>query len=143
MANIMTFQKEITIKQKPRGFHIVTNEILNQIQEISKVKVGIANLFIKHTSASLTINENVSSDVLRDMESHFNKFIPEDAPYYEHIYEGSDDMPAHIKSSVLGQSLSIPITDGRLNLGTWQGIYLGEHRNYGGVRRIVVTIIGE
>ena len=139
----MTFQKEITLQQKSRGFHIITNEILNQILEIGKVKVGIANFFIKHTSASLTIIENVSSDVLRDLESHFNKFVPEDAPYYEHIYEGSDDMPAHIKSSVLGQSLSIPITDGKLNLGTWQGIYLGEHRNYGGTRKIVVTIIGE
>lgn len=139
----MIIQKEIALKSYSRGFHIITNEILNQIPEIAKVKIGIANLFIKHTSASLTINENVSSDVLRDLERHFNKFVPENAPYYEHIYEGEDDMPAHIKSSVLGQSLSIPITDGRLNLGTWQGIYLGEHRNYGGSRKIVVTIIGE
>ncbi|MDA3862120.1 MAG: secondary thiamine-phosphate synthase enzyme YjbQ [Melioribacteraceae bacterium] len=139
----MTFQKEITLKAKNRGFHLVTNEILSQITEIAKVKVGIANIFIKHTSASLTINENVSSDVLRDLEKHFNKFVPEEAPYYEHIYEGSDDMPAHIKSSVLGQSLSIPITNGKLNLGTWQGIYFGEHRNYGGSRKVVVTIIGE
>ncbi|MCF6269142.1 MAG: secondary thiamine-phosphate synthase enzyme YjbQ [Melioribacteraceae bacterium] len=139
----MILQKEITLIAKNRGFHIITNEILNQIPEIAKVKTGIANLFIKHTSASLTINENVSSDVLRDMERHFNKFVPEDAPYYEHIYEGSDDMPAHIKSSTIGVSLSIPITDGRLNLGTWQGIILGEHRDYGGARKIVVTIIGE
>lgn len=139
----MTFQKEITLKQRNRGFHLVTNEILSQLPEISDIKIGIANIFIKHTSASLTINENVSSDVLRDMERHFNKFIPEDAPYYEHIYEGSDDMPAHIKSSTLGQSLSIPITNGKFNLGTWQGIYLGEHRNYGGARKIVVTLIGE
>ncbi len=139
----MTFQKEIQLTAKNRGFHIITNEILNQVPEIAKIKIGIANIFIKHTSASLTINENVSSDVLRDLERHFNKFIPEDVPYYEHNYEGSDDMPAHIKSSVLGQSLSIPITDGRLNLGTWQGIYLGEHRNYGGARKIVITIIGE
>ena len=139
----MTFQKELQLTAKGRGFHIITSEILNQFPEITKVKTGIANFFIKHTSASLTINENVSSDVLRDLERHFNKFIPEDAPYYEHNYEGSDDMPAHIKSSVLGQSLSIPITDGRLNLGTWQGIYFGEHRNYGGARKIVVTVIGE
>ena len=139
----MIIQKEIILQQKSRGFHIITNEIINQIPEIAKVKNGIANLFIKHTSASLTINENVSSDVLRDMERHFNKFVPEDAPYYEHIYEGEDDMPAHIKSSVLGQSLSIPVTNGKFNLGTWQGIYLGEHRNYGGARKIVVTIIGE
>jgi len=139
----MTFQKEISLKQKPRGFHLITHEILNQIPEISNIKIGIASVFIKHTSASLTINENVSSDVLRDMESHFNKSVPENAPYYEHIYEGSDDMPAHIKSSTLGQSLSIPITNGKLNLGTWQGIYLGEHRNHGGARKIVVTLIGE
>jgi secondary thiamine-phosphate synthase enzyme len=139
----MTLQKEITLKPRSRGFHIITNEILNQLPELSNIKVGIANIFVKHTSASLIINENVSSDVLRDLENHFNKFVPEDAPYYEHIYEGSDDMPAHIKSSTLGQSLSIPITNGKLNLGTWQGIYLGEHRNYGGARKIVVTIIGE
>lgn len=139
----MTFQKEISLKQKPRGFHLITHEILNQIPEISNIKIGIASVFIKHTSASLTINENVSSDVLRDMESHFNKSVPENASYYEHIYEGSDDMPAHIKSSTLGQSLSIPITNGKLNLGTWQGIYLGEHRNHGGARKIVVTLIGE
>jgi len=123
---IMTFQKEITLKPQSRGFHIITDEVIIQIPEMAKVKNGIANIFIKHTSASLTINENVSSDVLRDMERHFNKFIPENAPYYEHIYEGDDDMPAHIKSSVLGQSLSIPITNGKFNLGTWQGIYLGD-----------------
>ncbi len=139
----MTFQKEITLEPKSRGFHLITHEILNQIPEIKKVGIGVANIFIKHTSASLTINENVSTDVLRDMEKHFNKFVPENAPYYEHIYEGDDDMPAHIKSSLLGATLSIPITEGKLNLGTWQGIYLGEHRNYGGTRKIVVTIIGE
>jgi len=139
----MYYQKEIVLEPKSRGFHLITHEIENQIPEITNVKIGIANIFIKHTSASLTINENVSSDVLRDMERHFNKFVPENAPYYEHIYEGDDDMPAHIKSSVLGGTLSIPITSGKLNLGTWQGIYLGEHRNYGGARKIVVTIIGE
>jgi len=139
----MYYQKEIVLGQKSRGFHLVTHEIINQIPEIADVKIGVANIFIKHTSASLTINENVSSDVLRDMEKHFNKFVPENAPYYEHIYEGDDDMPAHIKSSIIGSSLSIPITNGKLNLGTWQGIYLGEHRNHGGARKIVVTIIGE
>lgn len=139
----MTFQKEIKLKPYERGFHLITSEILQQIPEISKLKIGVANIFIKHTSASLTINENVSSDVLRDMEKHFNKSIPEDAPYYEHIYEGSDDMPAHIKSSTLGQFLSIPITNGKLNLGAWQGIILGEHRNYGGSRKIVITLFGE
>ncbi|MBU0474318.1 MAG: secondary thiamine-phosphate synthase enzyme YjbQ [Bacteroidetes bacterium] len=139
----MTLQKEITITAKSRGFHIITNEILKQIPEIAKIKIGIANIFIKHTSASLTLNENVSSDVLRDMEKYFEKFVPEDNSFYEHNYEGNDDMPAHIKSSILGQSISIPITDGKLNLGTWQGIYLGEHRNYGGARKIVITILGE
>ncbi len=139
----MYYQTEITLKPYPRGFHIITHEIENAVPEIGKVKVGIVNIFIKHTSASLTINENVSPDVRRDMEKHFNKMIPEDAPYYEHTYEGSDDMPAHIKSSLLCQSLTIPIKDGRLDLGTWQGIYLGEHRDYGGARRIVVTVMGE
>lgn len=139
----MHYQKEITLKPRSRGFHLITHEIENQLSEITQIKIGIANIFIKHTSASLTINENVSSDVLRDMERHFNNMVPEDAPYYEHTYEGADDMPAHIKSSILGQSLSIPITDGKLNLGTWQGIYFGEHRDYGGPRKIIVTIIGE
>ena len=139
----MYYQKEIVFEPRARGFHLITHEIENQISEMADVKTGIANIFIKHTSASLTINENVSSDVLRDMERHFNNMVPEDAPYYEHTYEGSDDMPAHIKSSILGQSLSIPITDGKLNLGTWQGIYFGEHRDYGGPRKIIVTIIGE
>lgn len=139
----MYYQTEITLKPYSRGFHIITREIENAVPEIGKVKVGIANIFIKHTSASLTINENVSTDVRRDMEQHFNKMIPEDAPYYEHTYEGSDDMPAHIKSSLLGQSLTIPIKEGRLNLGTWQGIYLGEHRDYGGARKIVITVMGE
>lgn len=139
----MIFQKEITLEPRARGFHIITNEIESQIPEMADVKTGIANIFIKHTSASLTINENVSSDVLRDMERHFNKIVPENVPYYEHTYEGSDDMPAHIKSSMLGQSLTIPITNGEFNLGTWQGIYFGEHRDYGGPRKIIITIIGE
>ena len=139
----MYYQKEIVLEPRARGFHLITQEIESQLPEMADVKTGIANIFIKHTSASLTINENVSSDVLRDMERHFNKIVPEDAPYYEHTYEGADDMPAHIKSSMLGQSLSIPITDGKLNLGTWQGIYFGEHRDYGGPRKIVITIIGE
>ena len=139
----MYYQKEIVLEPRARGFHLITHEIESQIPEMADVKTGIANIFIKHTSASLTINENVSSDVLRDMERHFNKIVPEDAPYYEHTYEGADDMPAHIKSSMLGQSLSIPITEGKLNLGTWQGIYFGEHRDYGGPRKIIITIIGE
>ncbi|MCB0731456.1 MAG: secondary thiamine-phosphate synthase enzyme YjbQ [Ignavibacteriae bacterium] len=139
----MYFQTEISLKQASRGFHIITREVENAIPEIKNIKVGLANIFIKHTSASLTINENVSPDVRRDMEKHFNKMIPEDAPYFEHTYEGPDDMPAHIKSTLLGPSLTIPIKDGRLNLGTWQGIYLCEHRDYGGSRRIVITLTGE
>ena len=136
-------QKTISLSPKPRGFHIVTREILQKIPEISAFKAGIAHIFIQHTSASLSINENASPDVRSDMEAHFNKMAPENASYYQHIFEGPDDMPAHIKASILGSSLSIPITDGRFNLGTWQGIYLCEHRNRGGARRLIVTIFGE
>lgn len=139
----MYHQKVITLKPRPRGFHIITQEILNELSEIKEVKSGLLNLFIQHTSASLTINENVSSEVRRDMERHFNQMVPENASYYEHTLEGSDDMPAHIKSSLLGPSLTIPVTSGKLNLGTWQGIYLCEHRDNGGPRRIVITIMGE
>ena len=136
-------QKTISLSPKPRGFHIVTREILQKIPEISDFKMGIVHIFIQHTSASLSINENASPDVRGDMEAHFNKMVPENAPYYQHIFEGPDDMPAHIKASILGSSVSIPITDGRFNLGTWQGIYLCEHRNRGGARRLVITIFGE
>lgn len=139
----MWIQKEIRLQQKKRGFHLVTNEILNQIPEIRKISVGLLHVFIQHTSASLTLNENADPDVRVDMETHFNKIVPENAPYFIHTTEGSDDMPAHIKASLLGSSVTIPITSGRLNLGTWQGIYLCEHRNYGGARNIVVTINGE
>ena len=139
----MWIQKEITLKSKPRGFHIITHDIEQQAPEIENVKIGIANIFIKHTSASLTLNENVSPDVRSDMEKHFNKMVPENAPYYDHTMEGPDDMPAHIKSSLLGPSLTIPIKNGRLNMGTWQGIYLCEHRDHGGARKIVVTVNGE
>jgi len=136
------YQKEISLEPRKRGFHLITNEIINKVPEIKKIKMGIAQIFIKHTSASLTINENVSPDVRSDMEKHFNNMVPENAPYYDHNLEGSDDMPAHIKASVLGNSVVVPINNGELNLGTWQGIYLGEHRNYGGSRKIVVTILG-
>lgn len=139
----MYYQTEISLKPQSRGFHIITREVEVAIPEIKNIRVGLANIFIKHTSASLTINENVSPDVRRDMERYFNRMIPEDAPYFEHTYEGPDDMPAHIKSSLLGPSLTIPIKDGRLNLGTWQGIYLCEHRDHGGARRIVITLTGE
>jgi len=137
------FQKEIRLEQRRRGFHIITNEILNHIGEIKQIKTGILHIHIKHTSASLTINENVSPDVRSDMVKHINKIVPENMPYYDHNSEGADDMPAHIKASLLGNSLSIPVTNGDLNLGTWQGIYLCEHRNHGGSRKIVITLFGE
>jgi len=136
-------QKEIKLEQRRRGFHIITDEVLKQIPELKKIKIGILHIHIKHTSASLTINENVSPDVRSDMENHFNKMVPENMPYYDHNSEGPDDMPAHIKTSILGNSLSIPITNGDLNLGTWQGIYLCEHRNHGDGRKVVITIWGE
>ncbi len=136
-------QKEIVIEEKKRGIHLITDEIINSIPGMKEIKSGIANLFIKHTSASLSINENADPDVRSDMEKYFNKTVPENAPYFQHNSEGPDDMPAHIKSSILGSSLNIPITGGQFNLGTWQGIYLCEHRNRGGRRKIVVTIFGE
>ncbi|WP_340122558.1 secondary thiamine-phosphate synthase enzyme YjbQ [Methylobacter svalbardensis] len=139
----MWVQKEFSLSEKNRGFHLITGEILNVIPELAAVKFGLLHLFIKHTSASLTVNENADPTVLMDMESHFNRFVPEGAPYYKHAYEGDDDMPAHIKNALLGSSCSIPITNGKLNLGIWQGIYLCEHRNRGGSRRIVATIQGQ
>lgn len=137
------FQKEIVLGPKSRGFHIITDEIVRQVPEISQYRVGIAHVFIKHTSASLSMNENADPDVRRDLESHFNRLAPENAPYYVHTYEGPDDMPAHIKAVLLGSAVSAPIANGRLNLGTWQGIYLCEHRDRGGRRRLVVTLNGE
>ncbi len=139
----MWFQSDISIKSKPRGFHLITNEVTHQLPQLRKIRCGTLHLFIQHTSASLTINENADPTVRSDLEAHFNIFAPENADYYQHTYEGSDDMPAHIKSSILGASISIPITNGQLNLGTWQGIYLGEHRNHGGQRTIIATINGE
>jgi len=136
-------QKTIQLKPRSRGFHIIDDELLRQLPEIAQYKVGLLHLFIQHTSASLTINENADPTVRMDMESHFNHFVPERQSYYRHDYEGDDDMPAHIKSSTLGAELTIPINQGRLMLGTWQGIYLGEHRDHGGVRRIVATIQGQ
>ena len=139
----MWFQKEITLKPKNRGFHLVTTEILAQIPEIKAFKVGLVNIFIHHTSASLTINENADPSVRDDFESFFNDVVAEDKPYFTHTYEGSDDMPAHLKGSMLGFTINIPITQGQFNLGTWQGIYLCEHRNHGGSRTLVVTLQGE
>ena len=136
-----SFQKEVSLPPFQRGFHLITDLVLREIPEIKTVQVGILQVFIKHTSASLTINENADPTVRMDFESHFNQYVPENAPYYQHDYEGSDDMPAHIKSSILGSSVSIPISNGRPNLGTWQGIYLCEHRNFGGSRKLVITVI--
>ena len=137
------YQKEITLQPYKRGFHLITTKIVALFPEIKTISIGQLQIFIKHTSASLTINENADATVRDDFESHLNKMVPENMLYYTHTYEGSDDMPAHIKASLLGPSLTIPIKEGSLNLGTWQGIYLGEHRDYGGARKIVVTIIGE
>ena len=139
----MWIQKEISLPAKPRGFHLITNDILNSIPVTKTIKNGLLHIFIKHTSASLTINENADTSVRTDFESHFNKLVPENQSYYQHTIEGSDDMPAHLKASLLGSSVSVPITDGRLNLGTWQGIYLCEHRDRGSARKLVVTIQGK
>lgn len=139
----MWLQKEIHLKPRSRGFHLVTDEILRELPELRDFKVGMMNVFIMHTSASLTINENADPTVRQDFESYFNHAVPEDEPYYVHQDEGADDLPAHLKASILGCSLNIPIANGRPKLGTWQGIYLCEHRNCGGGRRIVVTIQGE
>lgn len=135
-------QKEIILKPRKRGFHIITDEILKSLPEINNINCGLLNIFIKHTSASLAVNENADPSVRYDMETHFNKTVPEDASYYTHTLEGTDDMTSHIKSVIIGSSLTIPISGGRLNLGTWQGIYLCEHRNYGGQRKLVLTLLG-
>jgi secondary thiamine-phosphate synthase enzyme len=137
------YQREIVLPSRKRGFHIITRDIVSEVGEIKNISKGIMHVFIQHTSASLTINENADPDVRTDMETHFNKSVPENASYFIHTTEGSDDMPAHIKSSIFGSSVTVPIINGRLNLGTWQGIYLCEHRNYGGRRKLVVTIWGE
>lgn len=137
------YQKELQLSPYKRGFHLITNEIIAAFPEIKNIQIGQLQVFIKHTSASITINENADATVGTDFESHFNKMVPENQPYYRHVYEGSDDMPAHIKASLLGSSVQIPITNGKLNLGTWQGIFLGEHRNYGGARKLVLTVFGD
>lgn len=139
----MWLQKTLTLSPRARGFHLVTREIMEQLPELGDFHVGLAHFFLLHTSASLTINENADPDVRRDMERQFQELIPEGAPFFTHVMEGDDDMPAHVKSSLLGVSLMVPIVDGRLKLGTWQGIYLGEHRDHGGRRQVVVTLNGE
>ncbi len=137
----MWSQKEFILKERRRGFHLITGEIYQQLPLLPKI--GLLHLFIQHTSCALSINENADPDVRVDMENIFNHLIKEGEPYYEHILEGLDDMPAHAKCSIIGSSLSIPITNGKLNMGTWQGIYLCEFRDYGGPRKIIATISGE
>lgn len=139
----MWLQKTLTLSAKSRGFHLVTDEVMRQLPELKRIDIGLLHLFIQHTSASLSINENADPTVRQDLESHFNRMVPEAAPYYRHDYEGDDDMPAHIKNCLLGSSLTLPVTAGRLNLGVWQGIYLCEHRNSGGGRRLLATLQGE
>lgn len=143
MSNTKWVQKEITLSARRRGFHLVTDEIVQQLPELRDFEVGLAHVFIQHTSASLALNENADPTVRQDMEAHFNEMVPEDAPYYVHTYEGPDDMPAHIKAMLLGSSVSVPVHNGRFHLGTWQGIYLCEHRNRGGHRHLVITIHGK
>ena len=139
----MIYQKQITLSAKSRGFHIITDEVVSQLSKLSEIELGLAHIFIKHSSAGLTINENADPSVRRDFASHFKRMVPEDTSLYEHTLEGPDDMTSHIKSSLLGHSVSIPITNGKLNLGTWQGIYLCEHRNNGGRRTLVITLHGK
>ncbi|MUU79749.1 secondary thiamine-phosphate synthase enzyme YjbQ [Winogradskyella endarachnes] len=136
------FQKEIRLQPYSRGFHIITDDVLSVMPEICKFKIGQFQVFIKHTSAGLTINENADYTVRLDFESHMNKMVPENQPYYKHTFEGLDDMPAHIKASLMGHSVIIPITNGKLNLGIWQGIYLCEHRNNARGRNLVITAFG-
>jgi secondary thiamine-phosphate synthase enzyme len=139
----MWIQRDIQLRPQPRGFHLVTREVVSSLPEIKGLGVGLLHLFIRHTSASLTLNENASPDVRRDFESWFNEAVPERAAYWTHTLEGADDMPAHIKAALLGCSLSLPVRDGSPVLGTWQGIYLGEHRDSGGPRTVVATLWGE
>jgi len=136
-------QTSLSLRQRSRGFHLITREILEAIPELNTLQTGMLQVFIQHTSASLTLNENASPDVLDDFESHFDQMVPENQPYYQHTLEGPDDMPAHIKASLLGNSLLLPVAKGRLALGTWQGIYLCEHRDHGGSRKVMLTAWGE
>ncbi|AVJ57026.1 hypothetical protein C5610_12480 [Idiomarina sp. OT37-5b] len=139
----MFTQTELTLSPKRRGFHLITDDVERALAELPRVKCGLLHVFIQHTSASLTINENADPTVRQDFESHFNVMVPENQPYYKHTFEGSDDMPAHLKASLLGTSVTIPVTDGRLNMGTWQGLYLCEHRDNAGARRLVLTLQGD
>jgi secondary thiamine-phosphate synthase enzyme len=135
-------QKRIVLAPKAPGFHVITREVAAQLPELQRLRVGVCHLFLQHTSASLALNERVEPEVRADLETFFNRLVPENGPY-THAYEGSDDMPAHIKALLVGASVTIPVTDGRFNLGTWQGLYLCEHRNYGGERTVIATAWGE
>jgi secondary thiamine-phosphate synthase enzyme len=139
----MWVQRDIELGRRPRGFHLVTGEVVSSLPEIEDLAVGVVHLFIRHTSASLTLNENASADVRHDFESWFDEAVPERASYWTHTLEGPDDMPAHIKAALLGSSLSLPVRDGALALGTWQGIYLGEHRDRASARTLTATLWGE
>ena len=139
----MWIQRRITIDKKQKGFHLITDQVLNQIPEINKIHIGLLHLFILHTSASITLNENMDKTVRDDFESYFDHLVPENQPYFKHVYEGSDDMPSHLKSSILGSSIFIPISNSCLQLGTWQGIYLCEHRKHAPKRNMILTIQGE
>jgi len=139
----MWYQKELILPAKPRGFHLITEDIIRAIPELKSIKIGLCHVFIQHTSASLTINENADITVREDFESYFNRSVKEGESYYRHNYEGDDDLPAHIKSSLLGSSVQIPISHGRFNMGIWQGVYLGEHRDHGGERSLIITLQGE
>jgi secondary thiamine-phosphate synthase enzyme len=136
-------QAHIRLKPRPRGFHLVTSELVAAVPELARFRVGLAHFFIQHTSASLNVNENADPDVRGDLGRWFDRAVPEGASYFHHTAEGADDMPAHVKSTLLGASITIPIRDGRLALGTWQGIYLGEHRDEGGARTVIITLSGE
>ncbi|RMF64305.1 MAG: YjbQ family protein [Bacteroidetes bacterium] len=140
---MLWFQRTLTLVPRPRGFHLITEEVVRQLPELRQLQTGLAHVFILHTSASLALNENADPDVRHDLEAFFNRAVPENAPYFRHTVEGPDDMPAHIKAVLIGPSLTLPIADGRLRLGTWQGLYLCEHRDHGGPRRLVVTLLGE
>ncbi len=139
----MWLQKEIQLKARTRGFHLITREVLAGLPELAEVNIGLLHVYIQHTSASLTVNENADPTVRQDFESYFSRAVPEDEPYYLHNDEGSDDMPAHLKASLLGSSVTVPIKSGALNMGIWQGIYMCEHRNYGGARSLILTLNGE
>lgn len=139
----MWLQRELHLPAKERGFHLVTAEVLDALPDLAEISVGLLHLLIQHTSASLALNENASPEVRRDFESWFSQAVPEGAPYWTHTLEGEDDMPAHVKAALLGPSLTLPISDGRLALGTWQGIYLCEHRDHGGSRTVVATVWGQ